>query len=216
MRLFKEPLSTAKEGRRDCDGDGFRKPIRKARPADAVIIVRNGQRMARWRGRQGQEPIFAPITTGKSGKYRISLTATTYTARFRDGDGVLVERPTGCKDETAAKGVLAGLERRSELVKANVMTKTEGDAADHQLVSLKKHLEKYLSHLRAKGDSDRHVKDVRRLIERLMIECSLASLRDIHRDKIEGWLALTGLTGMAARTRNSYLQAIQGMCGWCV
>jgi integrase len=196
-------------------GTVFKKSYTKPLPPDSEIIVRNGQRLARWKDGKGKTRT-AQITTGNAGRDRITLTASTFTAKFRDGDGFVIERPTGCKDETAARGVLAELERRSELVKANVITKAEGDAADHQVVPMSRHLEQYVSHLRAKGDSERHITDIRRLVERLMSDCSLVSLRDIHQDKIEGWLANHADEGMAARTRNSYLQAIRGMCGWCV
>ena len=196
-------------------GSVFKKTYTKPLPADAEIIVCKNQRIAKWRDARGKIR-KAPIIIGTAGEERISLTSNTYTAKFRDGDGVVVELSTGCRDETAARRVLADLERRRELVKANVLTKAEDDAADYQTVSLSDHLIGYLDHLRSKGDSDRHIEDTERLIRRLMKDCDLVALRDIHRDVIEGWLAGRVKEKMAPRTRNSYLQAIGGFCGWCV
>ena len=42
------------------------------------------------------------------------------------------------------------------------------------------------------------------------------SLRDVNREATEKWLVLKTGEGMAARTRNSYLQAIRGFLKWCV
>ena len=53
------------------------------------------------------------------------------------------EVATGCKDETAACHVLSELERRAELVKANVITASEDAIADHQQTPLSNHLEDY-------------------------------------------------------------------------
>ena len=61
-----------------------------------------------------------------------------------------------------------------------------------------------------------HVADTRRLAEQLFRDCRCETMRDIQREAVEGWLAVRFKDGMAARTRNSYLQAVRGFCGWCV
>ena len=59
----------------------------------------------------------APLTVGKDGTDRIVITARTYTAKYRDGSGIVQEVATGCRDESAARSVLTDLERRAEKVK---------------------------------------------------------------------------------------------------
>jgi integrase len=196
-------------------GTVFKKTYTKPFPPNAEIIVQNGRRIAKWRDSKGKLK-KAPVTKGKDDQDRITLTASTFTAKFRDGDGVRRETATGCKDETAARRVLADLERRAELVKANVLTRAEDNAADHQAAALTIHVGNYLNHLRAKGDSDVHIEGTERLLKRLKKDCNLVGLRDISRDEIEGWLSARATETMAARTRNSYLQAVRGFCGWCV
>lgn len=80
---------------------------------------------------------------------------------------------------------------------------------------LETHFDVYLIHLRAKDNSDVHIADTNRLASRLFRECRFQSLRDISRDAMEQWLVERKNKGMAARTRNSYLQAIRGFCNWC-
>ena len=49
------------------------------------------------------------------------ITAGTYTAKYRDGSGIVREMATGCRDESAARSILGKLERRAELVKGEVL-----------------------------------------------------------------------------------------------
>ena len=98
-------------------GSVFKKTVTRPLPPGAEIIVRQGVRLARWRDGKGKMRT-APVTTGQDGTERIRDESSTYFARYRDGNGIVVEVPTGCRDETAARQVLADLERRAERVRA--------------------------------------------------------------------------------------------------
>src|SRR5262249_36947993 len=62
---------------------------------------------------------------------RIRIESATWYAKLRDGNGIVVEVPTGCRDETAARQVLADLERKAERVRAGLITPDEARAAEH-------------------------------------------------------------------------------------
>ena len=109
-------------------GTVYRKTATKPLPTGADIIVRTGRRFARWKDAKGKSRT-APLTTGIDGTDRIVVEARTFTAKYRDGSNVVREVATGCRDETAARSVLADLERRAELVKAGVMTSAEDAVA---------------------------------------------------------------------------------------
>jgi len=153
---------------------------------------------------------------GKDGTDRIVIAVRTYTAKFRDGSGLVQTVATGCRDESAARSILGKLERRAELVKGEVITAAEDAVIDHQTTPLVEHLEGYLVHLKAKGDSGVHLADTRRLANRIIAGCGFARLADVRREPVESWLVQRTAEGMAARTRNSYLQAIRGLCNWCI
>jgi len=102
----------------------FRKQTTRPLPPEAEIIVRNGERLVRWKPPKGKARV-ASVTAGKDGADRIVTTAATFTAKYRDGAGIVREVSTGCRDEQAARRILADLERRAELVKAGVMTPAE-------------------------------------------------------------------------------------------
>ncbi|MFQ5807584.1 MAG: site-specific integrase, partial [Phycisphaerae bacterium] len=120
----------------------YRKTVTKPLPDGAELFIRKGQRFARWKTAKAKTRT-APVTTGKNGSDRIVVEARTFTAKYRDGSGVVREVSTGCRDETAARAVLAELERRAELVKAGVMTDTEETVANHQRLPVEKHLADY-------------------------------------------------------------------------
>src|ERR1019366_4341275 len=111
-------------------GTVFKKTFTKPLPADAELFTREGEQFARWRDVKGKLR-KAKVTASKEGKPRILIEAKTYTAKYRDGGRIVREVSTGCRDEQAARSVLADLERRAELVKAGVMTSGEDAAADH-------------------------------------------------------------------------------------
>src|SRR5262245_38945010 len=105
-------------------GTVFRKTATKPLPPGAEVFTRKGERCARWKDRKGKTRT-APLTTGRDGQDRIVIVARTYLAKYRDGNGRVREVPTGCRDEQAAKAILADLERRAVRVKAKLLTAAE-------------------------------------------------------------------------------------------
>ena len=77
------------------------------------------------------------------------------------------EEATGCSDETAARKVLADLERRAELVRSNVITAGEAAVGDHQGAPLAKHHDAFDEHHRAKEVTRIHREDTGRYLRRL-------------------------------------------------
>jgi hypothetical protein len=90
-------------------GTIFKKTFTKPLPANAETFVRKGERFARWKDRKGKTRT-APLTVGKDGTGRVSMESPYYVAKYRDGTGVVQVVPTGCRDEQAARQVLADLD----------------------------------------------------------------------------------------------------------
>jgi len=117
-------------------GTIFRKTFTKPLPAGAKIIVRDGERLARWKDAKGRTRTAIMVGDDAADPNRIIATAGTYTAKYRDGNGRVVEVTTGCRDQDTARRVLADLGRRRELVLAKVITAAENAVADHQSTPL--------------------------------------------------------------------------------
>ena len=96
-------------------GAVFKKTFTKPLPAGAEIFVRKGQRFARFKDHKGKART-ARLTASKDGADRLLLESPAYIAKWRDGNGVIREESTGCRELEAARRVLADLERRGELV----------------------------------------------------------------------------------------------------
>jgi integrase len=196
-------------------GTVFKKTATKPMPAGAETFVRKGQQLARWTDAKGRSRI-APVTLGKDGQLRIVVTARTYTAKYRDGQGIVREVATGCRDETAAKRVLADLLRRRELVKANMLTVAEDSVADMQGVPIGDHFTAFLDHLEARGTTKFYRSELRRYWNRLCAECGFRRLHDLSESALSRWLAAQSQAGMSARLRNAYHEAAVLFGNWCV
>jgi integrase len=195
-------------------GAVFKKSYTKAVPAGAEPFTRKGERFARWKDRKGKIRT-APLTVGEDGAERITLESPCYVAKYRDGAGVVRVVPTGCRDETAARQVLADLEREAELVRSGVKTAAESAAGRHQAAPLATHVEAYLTYLESDGACPEHRAERRRQLKRISRDCGFNRLADLDRSALESWLARQTRAGMSARTRNSYLAAALAFCNWC-
>jgi len=190
----------------------FRKKYTRPIPRDAEIFQRRAKQFARWRDAQGKKQI-APITD--DGR-QIVLVSSTYTAKYRDGHGSVIERSTGCRDKAAARAVLADLVKRGEQVKAGILTPAEDQIAAHQQTPISEHFGAFMHHMLAKGDTKKHREATRSCLNRLAGECSFRRLADLDRQALEQWLSGQTGSGMSARTRNAYQTAMVSFCNWCV
>ena len=206
-------------------GTVYRKSFTKPLPPTAEVFTRVGQRFGRWKDAKGKQRT-APLTTGTDGTDRIVVEARTFTAKYRDGSGVVREVATGCRDETAARSVLGELERRAELVKAGVMTAAEDSIADFHSTAFEKHLAAYESHLTARGTCPEYRNNTIRQLRRLYSECGITRLADLDTAMIERWMIErskpsvtvkgTSKPGMSARTRNAYRADLVTFANWCI
>jgi len=196
-------------------GAVFKKTVTKPLPAGAKIIVRKGQRLAEWLDAKAKRRT-APVTVGKDGTDRIVITARTYTAKYRDGAGIVREVATGCRDETAARSMLTELGKRADKVRSGIRSGAEDAIIDHQTAPLAEHVGAYIDHQRAKGITERQIVDVRSRIDRVAQDCGFNRLADLSGTALEKWLAMRQAEGMGARSRNVYRGAWLGFGNWCV
>jgi integrase len=196
-------------------GSVFKKTYTKPLPSGAGSFTRKGQRFARWKDRKGKTRT-APLIVGEDGAERLAIESSKWFAKYRDGAGVVRVVPTGCRDETAARRVLADLERKAELVRSGVMSAAEAAIGEWQAAPLMEHFAAFDTHLQAKGVTRIHREDTGRYLRRLADDCSFGTLADLRRESLERWLATRAVDGMSARTRNAYRNAIVSFCNWCV
>jgi integrase len=211
------PNETERVG--DTVGTVYRKIVTKALPPGAELFTRKGEQFARWRdarGRTRTAPVTVPDQGEHAGQTRLVIEARTYTAKYRDGSGIIREVATGCHDEQAARAVLGELIRRGELVKSGLMTTAEDAAADHAGTPLTPHIDAYGEHLRAGGVTDIHRKTTLAYLRKLAADCRFGMLTDLDRSALEGWLARESAAGRSARSRNAHRIAAVAFGNWAV
>jgi hypothetical protein len=109
-------------------GSLFKKQYTKPLPEGAELFERKGESFARWRDRRDKLRT-ASVTTGEGGTPRLLLESAAWYARFRDHAGLVVEHSTDCRDEAAARLILAKGERDAERIKAGYATPGEEQMA---------------------------------------------------------------------------------------
>lgn len=135
-------------------GTVFKRTATKPLPVGVEFVVRRGQRFAKWRdakGRMRTAPVVVLTEGAFAGQERLAVETPTYTAKYRDGAGLVQTFATGCRDEDAARSVLSKLERRAELVRSEIISPAEDATADHQLTPLAQHVAAFHEHRTAKG-----------------------------------------------------------------
>jgi len=196
-------------------GTVFRKAWTAPLPPGSELVELRGKRVARYRIRSGKLRT-AEVFNAADGRIRIRGETKSYIAKFRDAAGYWIERPTGCSDETAARAVLAQLERRAELVKAGVLPPEKDAASKHGAQTLDVRLDAWRDHLRLKGSTKHWYTQARRRVAPVANDWCVKRLRDLTAATVERWLTGQVDTGMSAGTRNRYRQACVTFVNWCV
>lgn len=194
-------------------GTVFKKIVTRPVPPGAETIDRKGERFARWRDKSGKVRT-APLIVGRDGADRVRDESRTYTAKYRDGAGIVVEVATGCRDKAAAVSVLADLERKAEKVRAGLVSPAEARTAEHLRRPLPAHVADYLESAKARGVVQMHRDNVRRQIEKVVADCAFVRLADLCRERVERWLAVEAERGRSARSRNAHRAALLAFCNW--
>ena len=190
---------------------GFLKKAHVTRPvpADATVSEQDGERIATWTDARGKRRTARVNASG-----RIVTHSDTWYAVLRCADGRTQTISTKCKDKSAARSVLARLEREHELVRSGVVTASEARVARRSSEPLAVHVADYLEALRRKGTTESHRYERRRYLTVIAERCGFETLRDMDRGPFEDLLAALADEGLSARTRNAYRTSAVAFCNW--
>ncbi len=195
-------------------GTVFQRTERRPVPRAAKITEEGGKRVARWKARG--RTVKAAVAVAPDGSDTVAVKSGVWVARFRDGAGRLVERSTGCRDESTARQRLAAWEREAEQVRAGVLDPAALDAARHAAGPLGPLLPAYEQSLVARDVAPKYRENLLRDLRRLAAEAPVKTLRDLRLSAAEPWFARAVAGGMKARTRNRYRGALVAFARWCV
>ncbi len=179
----------------------FKKTITRRTPSNAERFRRDGCDWVRWTDGQGKRQTARVSGSGKG----VLMQSRTYFARFRDADGHLVERNTGCADRDAALRVMHQWQTPGELLRAGLVTRGDIEVADHGNRPIEEQIGAYLAWLRGAGRTADYVEDVARNLRGIAGACGFERLRDVTRSKLETHLASRRQSGEGHRTNNKRL-----------
>ena len=182
--------ATTKERRRRATAAELR------REPTAVTVC---EMVATWNDRTGKRRT-AVVVRAADGRLRVRDEAATYTAKYRDADGVVREVATGCRDADAAKAKLADLMRTAERIRTKVISRTDAEVANWQSVPLADHIADYLADLRARGVNADRVKTSETYLATDAAGCAFKWLWDLNADALRKWLRSD--SAMSAATFN--------------
>lgn len=195
-------------------GSVFRKSFTKPVPSDAVVVEKDGTRFARFRVRGRVRT--ARLTSGTDGAPRLLIESGTFTARYRDASGGLVERSTGCRDEANARRRLTEWEREVEKVRAGVLSIADVDMSQHSRTPLDDHFAAFDTRQHARGMDDKYRENTLRSLRRVATDCVFRVLSDLRPEPVEAWLVARADAGSSARTRNLARESWLVFCNWCL
>jgi hypothetical protein len=198
-------------------GTVFKKQTTRPLPDGVEVFTKSGQRYAKWKA--GKRTRTAKLTTGRDGSERIVTESPTWLAKFRDGGGIIREVSTGCKDETAARAVLAELEKRAELVKSRVLTPEQDNVANQQDVPVLEHVEAFVNRRTKRAPNGVTLvgpKNSRARLTRLANECGFRVLSDLRSDALDRWMREQLAGTMSPANINEFRNELVIFANWCV
>jgi len=202
-------------------GTVYRAKRTKPIPDGAELLTRRGERIATWRDARGRKQTAKLTDDGE----RIIIESSVYTAKWRDGSGLIRKQSTGCRELATARTVLTDLMKRAENVQAGVRTAAEDSVLDHLATPIGEHVADYLDSLRSKhGKGGRmrvsamHVYNVGNCLNRIVADCSFTRLRDLNRRRVDRWVREQRAEEhpSSARTINRHWAALNAFGNWCV
>ncbi len=149
----------------------------------------------------------------------MTITAATFTARYADADGHWQRVATGCRDEVAARAVLAELVRRVELVGANVITPEQDAVADQQSVPFADHVAVFVNRRTKRSPNGVTLvgqNNSRARLTRLANECEFRVLSDMRSELLDRWMRDRLTDGMSPANINEFRNELVIFANWCV
>ena len=131
--------------------------------------------------------------------------------RYRDAEGI-GRTVRLCTNKTAARQMLAEIERNASMEQAGMRSPFE----DHARRPLTDHLTDFQQELYDRGDTEDYCRLVAGRASRIVEGCRFRFLGDISASRVQSYLADMKRAGSAQQTVNHYLRAIKQFSRWTV
>jgi integrase len=157
------------------------------------------------------DPDGRQVSKATPGARRVKDRASKWYGQYTDLDGLRRRVPL-CTDKTAARQMLAALERDVQLGKAGVVDRS----AKHRRSPIDSHAADYETHLRNKGLSPKGMYEEMRKLRAVLAGCEVRTLSDLRPEAVERFLGTLADRKAGSSTRNHYLSTIKTFSRWCL
>ena len=153
----------------------FQRTKKKPLPPGAQVVERKGKRLAEWLNSRGKWRT-APLSKDGSG---ILAKASTYTVRFVDEHGHIREVGTRCRDYAAAEQLGRELEKRAMQRREGLLDPAQERFAKAARAPIADHAAAHVEHLRAAGNTAKHVRTVERHLRAIFSASGIERLPEL-------------------------------------
>jgi integrase len=199
----------------------FRRVKKKPLPAGAEVVERKGQRLAVWIDAQGKRR-SAPLTKDGLG---IQIASTTYTVQFYDEHGQPQRKASRCRDRAAAEQLGRELEKRAMQRREGLLDPAQERFAKAARVPVAEHAAAHVEHLRAAGNTAKHVRTVERHLRAIFATAGIERLPELKSAAVLSAMAAMRNPPRAEppakqkqpaslATCNAHLRSVKGFSRW--
>jgi integrase len=153
----------------------FRRVKKMPMPAGARVVERKGERVAEWRDANGKRRT-APLSKDGNG---IRVEAATYTVQFYDEHGHPQRVATRCRDYAAAEQLGRELEKRAMQRREGLLDPAQERFAKAARAPIAEHAAAHIEHLRAAGNTAKHVRTVERHLQAVFAAAGIERLPEL-------------------------------------
>ena len=166
--------------------------------------------IATWKDRNGKKRT-GTVFIDKHGKRRVRTKSGTYYVKYRDGEGIVQEVATGCRDKQSAQKKLDDLLAIADKVRVGSLTTTDLEIGEYSKMPLADHVAGYIADLTSRGVNADRIKTSDTRLKDACDGCGFRLLRDLNAEALRKWLRQD--SEMSAATYNWH-SALWVAFGW--
>ena len=153
----------------------FRRVKKMPLPAGARVVERKGEMVAEWVDVRGKRRT-APLSKDGTG---IRVETATYTVQFYDEHGQPQRVATRCRDYAAAEQLGRELEKRAMQRREGLLDPAQERFAKAARAPIAEHAAAHIEHLRAAGNTAKHVRTVERHLRAIFAAAGIERLPEL-------------------------------------
>jgi len=200
----------------------FRRVKKMPMPEGARVVERKGEQHAEWRDTNGKRRT-APLSADGKG---IRVESATYTVQFMDEHGHAQRVATRCRDHAAAEQLGRELEKRAMQRREGLLDPAQERFAKAARAPIAEHAAAHIGHLRAAGNTVKHVQTVERHLRAVFAAAGIERLPELKSAAVLSAISAMRNPPPAAEgekkqkqpaslaTCNGHLRSVKGFSRW--